>query len=173
MPINTNSFVTPKENKMVISKRIYPSKKTNLVEYGPVKQRLESKVKAKEKQKTNVQYKVPPHLKKVIEKTSKDKVNVISDVKSLPKLKELFTKDENRVTNGYLYVPSNKRGGNATPLIVVDAGHGGKAQGAKSRSGIHEKAVNLTIARHSKPRSLTQKNTHSYNKRKDTHIIPP
>ena len=49
---------------------------------------------------------------------------------------------------GYLYAPSSgrKRG----PLIVVDAGHGGKDQGAKSTSGTHEKDVNLTIARHVK-----------------------
>ena len=171
-PVNTNSVVTPKEKKLVISKLISPSKKTKLVESGPVKQLLESKVKAKEKKKTNVQYKVSPHLKKVIEKTSKDKVNVISNVKSLPKLKELFSKEENRVKKGYLYVPSNKRGGNATPLIVVDAGHGGKDQGAKSRSGIHEKTVNLTIARHVKAILLNRYKYQVVMTRKDDTFIP-
>ena len=51
---------------------------------------------------------------------------------------------------GFLYLPSSGAARNSAPLIVVDAGHGGKDQGAKSERGIHEKDVNLTIARHVK-----------------------
>ncbi|MBT4259265.1 MAG: tetratricopeptide repeat protein, partial [Nitrospina sp.] len=79
-PVNTNPVVMPKEEKLVISKLTSPSKKTKLVESGSVKQLLEPKVKAKEKKKSTAQHKVPQHLKKVIEKTSKDKVNVVSNV---------------------------------------------------------------------------------------------
>jgi N-acetylmuramoyl-L-alanine amidase len=51
---------------------------------------------------------------------------------------------------GYLYAPSSKSARSSAPLIVVDAGHGGKDQGAKSAKGAHEKDVNLTISRHVK-----------------------
>ena len=37
-----------------------------------------------------------------------------------------------------------------SPLIVVDAGHGGKDHGAKSASGLKEKDVNIKIAKHVK-----------------------
>ena len=170
--VKTNPVVIPKEKKLVISKLISPSKKTKLVEGGVVKQLLEPKVKAKEKKKSIVQHKVPPHLKKVIEKTSKDKVNVASNVKSSPKLKELFFIKGKKGKKGYLYVPSNKKDLNATPLIVVDAGHGGKDQGAKSRSGIHEKKINLTIAQHVKAILLNRYKYQVVMTRKDDTFIP-
>ena len=37
-----------------------------------------------------------------------------------------------------------------SPLVVVDAGHGGKDHGAKSASGLKEKEVNMKIAKHVK-----------------------
>ena len=52
---------------------------------------------------------------------------------------------------GYLYTPRGSRDNQIdTPLIVVDAGHGGKDHGAKSVSGIKEKDVNIKIAKHVK-----------------------
>lgn len=52
---------------------------------------------------------------------------------------------------GYLYNPKiPKRKQIDAPLIVVDAGHGGKDDGARSASGIKEKDVNIKIAKHVK-----------------------
>ena len=52
---------------------------------------------------------------------------------------------------GYLYNPKiSKRKQIDAPLIVVDAGHGGKDHGARSASGIKEKNVNIKIAKHVK-----------------------
>ena len=52
---------------------------------------------------------------------------------------------------GYLYNPKiSKRKQIDAPLIVVDAGHGGKDDGARSASGIKEKNVNIKIAKHVK-----------------------
>ena len=52
---------------------------------------------------------------------------------------------------GYLYNPKiSKRKQIDAPLIVVDAGHGGKDHGATSASGIKEKNVNIKIAKHVK-----------------------
>jgi len=52
---------------------------------------------------------------------------------------------------GYLFTPRGSRNNQIdTPLIVIDAGHGGKDHGAKSVSGIKEKDVNIKIAKHVK-----------------------
>ena len=52
---------------------------------------------------------------------------------------------------GYLFTPRGSRDSQIdSPLIVVDAGHGGKDHGAKSVSGIKEKDVNIKIAKHVK-----------------------
>ena len=48
---------------------------------------------------------------------------------------------------GYLYNPNTLKDKHVeTPLIVIDAGHGGKDHGAVSASGIKEKDINLKIA---------------------------
>jgi len=49
---------------------------------------------------------------------------------------------------GYLFTPRGSKDNQVDPpLIVVDAGHGGKDHGAKSVSGIKEKDVNIKIAK--------------------------
>ena len=106
---------------------------------------MKKKVKAQKKNKLIAQSQLALPVNKVTERKFKDKVNIPSYVKSTPKIKKIFPKKENKDKKGFLYIPSSERFGKATPLIVVDAGHGGKDYGAKSRSGIYEKKVNLTI----------------------------
>ena len=54
----------------------------------------------------------------------------------------------------------------------MDAGHGGKDQGAKSASGIHEKNVNLAIARHVKTILVNRFKYRVVMTRKDDTFIP-
>lgn len=78
---------------------------------------------------------------------------------------------EDGIGRGYLYNP--KTGENKhTPLIVVDAGHGGKDHGAKSVSGIKEKDVNLTISRHVKTILVNRYKYRVVMTRKDDTFIP-
>ena len=61
------------------------------------------------------------------------------------------TKIKDGFGRGYLFAPRGSRDNQIdTPLIVVDAGHGGKDHGAKSVTGIKEKEVNIKIAKHVK-----------------------
>ena len=61
------------------------------------------------------------------------------------------TKIKDGFGRGYLFAPRGSRDNQIdTPLIVVDAGHGGKDHGAKSVTGIKEKDVNIKIAKHVK-----------------------
>ena len=171
-PANRNPVVLPKKEKPVIAKQTASPEKSNLVEPETVKQVFVDQVKVQEQKKITVQPQVVRPLNKVIERSSKDKVVVASVVKSSPPVKKIFSKKEKKDKKGYLFIHSSDRGGNATPLIVVDAGHGGKDQGAKSRSGIHEKKVNLTIARHVKAILLNRYKYQVVMTRKDDTFIP-
>ena len=74
---------------------------------------------------------------------------------------------------GYLYnpkTPKNKQ--TQAPLIVVDAGHGGKDYGAMSASGIKEKDVNLKIAKHVKTILVSRYKYRVGMTRKDDTFIP-
>ncbi len=71
-------------------------------------------------------------------------------VKKTPPHRER-TKIKDGFGRGYLFAPRGSRDNQIdTPLIVVDAGHGGKDHGAKSVTGIKEKDVNIKIAKHVK-----------------------
>jgi N-acetylmuramoyl-L-alanine amidase len=74
---------------------------------------------------------------------------------------------------GYLYNPKiSKRKQIETPLIVVDAGHGGKDHGARSASGIKEKDVNMKIAKHVKTILVNRFKYRVVMTRKDDTFIP-
>ena len=74
---------------------------------------------------------------------------------------------------GYLYNPKiSKRKQLETPLIVVDAGHGGKDHGARSASGIKEKDVNMKIAKHVKTILVNRFKYRVVMTRKDDTFIP-
>ena len=74
---------------------------------------------------------------------------------------------------GYLYNPKiPKRKQINTPLIVVDAGHGGKDHGARSASGIKEKDVNIKIAKHVKTILVNRFKYRVVMTRKDDTFIP-
>ncbi|MEK9628803.1 MAG: N-acetylmuramoyl-L-alanine amidase [Nitrospinota bacterium] len=75
--------------------------------------------------------------------------------------------------NGYLYTPKKlRRGQTNSPLIVIDAGHGGKDDGARSASGIKEKDINLKIARHVKTFLVNRYKYCVVMTRKDDTFIP-
>ena len=74
---------------------------------------------------------------------------------------------------GYLYNPKiSKRKQIDAPLIVVDAGHGGKDHGARSASGIKEKNVNIKIAKHVKTILVNRFKYRVVMTRKDDTFIP-
>ena len=74
---------------------------------------------------------------------------------------------------GYLYSPKNPKNKNSeVPLIVVDAGHGGKDHGAMSATGIKEKNVNLIIAKHIKTILVNRYKYHVVMTRRDDTFIP-
>ena len=74
---------------------------------------------------------------------------------------------------GYLYNPKlPKRKQDDIPLIVVDAGHGGKDHGARSASGIKEKDVNIKIAKHVKTILVNRFKYRVVMTRKDDTFIP-
>ena len=74
---------------------------------------------------------------------------------------------------GYLYNPKiSKRKQIDAPLIVVDAGHGGKDHGARSASGIKEKNVNIKIAKHVKNILVNRFKYRVVMTRKDDTFIP-
>lgn len=74
---------------------------------------------------------------------------------------------------GYLYNPKvQKHKQGDIPLIVVDAGHGGKDHGARSTSGIKEKDVNIKIAKHVKTILVNRFKYRVVMTRKDDTFIP-
>ena len=87
-------------------------------------------------------------------------------------VEKVFSKKTKKGKKGHLYIPSSGQDNKSARLIVVDAGHGGKDQGAKSASGIHEKNVNLAIAQHVKTILVNRFKYRVVMTRKDDTFIP-
>lgn len=109
---------------------------------------FKEKIQEEKKQKRiveNIRHSAPAKpsikpVKKVEEATFK--------TRPLPRKRE---KIKDGFGRGYLFTPKGSKENQInSPLIVVDAGHGGKDHGAKSASGIKEKDVNMKIAKHVK-----------------------
>ena len=112
--------------------------------------------------------------KKLVKSVSEINGLVTSKIKpsAQASVKKLFLKKSKKGKKGHLFIPSSGRDNKSARLIVVDAGHGGKDQGAKSASGIHEKNVNLAIARHVKTILVNRFKYQVVMTRKDDTFIP-
>lgn len=139
-----------------------------------VKQALAIPSKDPKKKKLNSRPQSNIQDKKII-KTVPEKKRIVAR-KPKPSIqapvKKVYFKKSKEGKKGHLYIPSSESNKESSPLIVVDAGHGGKDQGAKSASGIHEKNVNLTIARHVKTILVNRFKYRVVMTRKDDTFIP-
>ena len=96
------------------------------------------------KPKTYKKFVITKPLIKSVKKVARETVKKTPLYRKHAKIKDGFGR-------GYLFTPRGSKGNPInSPLIVVDAGHGGKDHGAKSVSGIKEKDVNIKIAKHVK-----------------------
>jgi len=132
------------------SAEIYRDKRDFSSAAGILKTILEKYPNGDQAYKARQQYKnlasFAIHNKRKPEPVTIKQVKLASSSKKRPDKRKILGKGK----RDYLNAPSSERVGRSTPLIVVDAGHGGKDQGAKSAKGVHEKDVNLTISRHVK-----------------------
>ncbi len=126
--------------------------KVKKAEPAVVKQVLATPPKKLKQKKIISKPQLASKIKKADKPDSRKKRVVVSKTKPSTQapVKKAYFKKSKKGKKGHLYTPSSGRGKNSASLIVVDAGHGGKDQGAKSAGGLHEKNVNLTIARHVK-----------------------
>jgi len=96
---------------------------------------------------------------------------IINPPNAVPSKKIVNIKDG--FGRGYLYNPkTSKKKQTDVPLIVVDAGHGGKDDGAMSVSGIKEKDINLKISKHVKTILVNRYKYRVVMTRKDDTFIP-
>ena len=116
------------------------NKKGFIVEF---KEKIKEEKTRKRRARTTKSFPAPP--KTSIKSVKKFKEEIIEKAPPLKKMVKL----KDGLGRGYLFVP---KGNNSmhSPLIVVDAGHGGKDHGAKSALGLKEKVVNIKIAKHVK-----------------------
>ncbi len=158
------------EPKPAIKKSGVPVKKEKT--HSVIEKKVIAKApKTPKKKKTHRKAQLSSQKKKLAKTESVKKVVATSKAKPKAPLKKVYFKKSKKGKKGYLYTPS---GGvaNSAPLIVVDAGHGGKDQGAKSSRGLHEKNVNLTIARHVKTILVNRFKYRVVMTRKDDTFIP-
>ena len=107
----------------------------------------------------------PSHRALVNKKIAQPAIKIRTDKKEV--------KIKNGFGRGYLYNPKiPKRKQIDVPLIVVDAGHGGKDHGARSALGIKEKDVNIRIAKHVKTILVSRFKYRVVMTRKDDTFIP-
>lgn len=112
---------------------------------------------------------IKPVLVKPVRQALKKVVKPTVSVRNTPK--RVYVKDG--FGGGYLYRPKASGGKPIKPpLIVVDAGHGGKDHGAIGASGIREKDVNLKIAKHVKTILVNRYKYRVVMTRKDDTFIP-
>ena len=139
-----------------------------------VKQVLAKSPKNLEPKKVISRPQMASQTKKSVEFASEKKRLVASKTKPSAQapVEKVFSKKTKKGKKGHLYIPSSGRDNKSARLIVVDAGHGGKDQGAKSASGIHEKNVNLAIARHVKTILVNRFKYRVVMTRKDDTFIP-
>ncbi len=139
-----------------------------------VKQVLEKSPKDLKPKKVTSRPQLASQNKKSVKPVSKKNRVVTSKTKPSTQepVEKVYYKKSKKGKKGHLYVPSSGRDKKSAPLIVVDAGHGGKDQGAKSAGGLHEKKVNLTIARHVKTILVNRFKYRVVMTRKDDTFIP-
>ena len=155
-PSKLSAFAKEKKTEPVVVKQI-PAKSAKDLE--------QNKVKFKPK--------LASQKKKSVKFFSQNKRILSSKTKSSNQapVKKVYFKKGKKGKKGHLYVPSSGIAKKPAFLIVVDAGHGGKDQGATSAGGILEKNVNLTIARHVKKILLSRFNYRVVMTRKDDTFI--
>ena len=132
---------------------------------------VEFKRKIKEekvrKRKVQIAKSFPIPAKTSTKSVKKFKEKIIEKAPSLKKT----VKIKDGFGRGYLFAPKG-RNSTHSPLVVVDAGHGGKDHGAKSASGLKEKEVNIKIAKHVKTILVNRYKYRVVMTRKDDTFIP-
>lgn len=175
-PVRKKPVVLAQKKKSVIVKKAVspthkkPLSKAKKSEPVAIKQALVVKAKTPKKKKVTSQPQVVRLEKKIVQRSPEKKAVVARKVKRLEPVKKVFFKKAKKGKQGHLYASSSAKAG--APLVVVDAGHGGKDQGAKSPGGLHEKNVNLTIARHVKTILVNRFKYSVVMTRKDDTFIP-
>jgi N-acetylmuramoyl-L-alanine amidase len=153
---------------VAITKKDLPLKKASSISTVEYKKKIFVEFKEKTQKSIIKKASQPAPTKPTIKMLVKKKV-VQPPIKTAKK--EVRIKDG--FGRGYLYNPKiSKRKQIDAPLIVVDAGHGGKDNGAMSASGIKEKNINIKIAKHVKTILVSRFKYRVVMTRKDDTFIP-
>jgi N-acetylmuramoyl-L-alanine amidase len=183
-PVNKKTVILSKNKKpepktvkqTILKKPANPAAlvKKKKIEPVVVKQVLAKSPKNLESKKVISRPQMASQTKKPVNPVSEKKRVVASKTKIFTQapVEKVYFKKSKKGKKGHLYIPSSGRDKKSTHLIVVDAGHGGKDQGAKSANGIHEKNVNLTISRHVKTILVNRFKYRVVMTRKDDTFIP-
>ena len=134
--------------------------------------RFKNEIQKENPKKKVVSLSIPPLVPKPTRQVSKKVLKPSKRVpNAVPSKKIVNIKDG--FGRGYLYNPKKAKEKQAdVPLIVVDAGHGGKDDGAMSASGMKEKDINLKISKHVKTILVSRYKYRVVMTRKDDTFIP-